>query len=325
MTFAPNLDINRSPRVAHPWTYARTLLLLLLILAVAACGNPAGEPDAGGPITIRTPKPTFTPTPANVLVGPTPLAAAPSTGVGGTVATPAPQPVAAPAAEPAKAVVNAPLVNARRGPGTDYDIVAGVERGAEFDIVGRNADGSWWQVCCFDGASAWIIAEFVDTLGNVDVVPVVDPNNPTAPGQTPAAAPAAPLAESTPIPPPVPQASFDLKTFEQFPETGLVRVFLYVYSGNEALAGYALRVTRDGQEMPVSGLSFAGQPAFTWPFQDARQRYQNYKIDFPGESPAGVWVVQLVDANGATVGPAATFTLRENDPQQELYVRYEQR
>lgn len=324
MTFVPNLDMKWSPRSTHLLTLARPVLLLLLMLTMAACGNPAGAPDPGGPITFRTPKPTFTPTAAALIVGPTPLAGAPSTGVGGTVATPVPQPVAAPAAEPAKAVVNAPLVNARRGPGTDYDIVAGVERGAEFSIVGRNADGSWWQVCCFEGASAWIIADFVDTLGDVDAVPVVDPNNPGASSQTAAVAPAA-ESTPTPVPPPAPQASFDLKTFEQFPETGLVRVFLYVYSGNEALAGYALRVTRDGQEMPVSGLSFAGQPAFTWPFQDARQRYQNFKAEFPGEPSTGVWVVQLIDANGATVGPAATFTLRENDPQQELYVRYEQR
>jgi uncharacterized protein YraI len=311
-----------SPRITDPgrWTIARLLLVILLALTQAACGNASANPEAGDPVMIRSSRPTFTPTAVTAIIGPTPLAAP-----GAGAATPIPQPAAVPAAaEPAKAVVNAPLVNVRRGPGTGYNIVTDVERGAEFDIVGRNADGSWWQICCFDGVSAWIIADFVDTLGDVDAVPVVGPDDATAPSPPVAVAPAA-QEPPTPVPPAVPQIAFDLKTQEQFPETALVRVFLYVYSGNEALAGYSLRITRDGQELPVTGLSFAGQPAFTWPFQDARQRYQNLKVEFPDEPVGGVWVLQLVDGTGATVGPAATFTLRDNDPQQELYVRYEQR
>ncbi|HXF60530.1 MAG TPA: hypothetical protein VNK95_02865, partial [Caldilineaceae bacterium] len=140
------------------------------------------------------------------------------------------------------------------------------------------------------------------------------------PAETTGSAPTAPAAPSAPA-----EYTFDLRMQEQFPETGLVRVFLYVYSGNNALAGYSLRVTKDGVALPVTGSSFAGQPAFTWPFQDARQRYQNFKAEFPGVSPAGVWELQLIDGDGNAVGPPATFTLSENDPQQELYVRYEQR
>jgi hypothetical protein len=294
-------------------------LIVFLIVTLTACGSAVAEPN--GPVTIRTPKPTFTPT-AVAVVGPTPIAAPSGSGTGGVAVTPVPQPATAQSAEPARAVVNGPLVNVRRGPGTDYEIVAEVERGAEFDIIGRTADGAWWLVCCVDGANAWIIADFVDTLGDVDAVPVVDPANPDAPAQS-AAAPA-PDPADTPTPP-APQVSFDLEAQEQFAEAGLVRVFLFVHSGNEALAGYALRITRDGQDVPVSGQSFAGQPGFTWPFQDARQRYQNFKAEFPDVAPAGVWVVQLIDANGAPAGPSATFTLAADDPQQELYVRYAKR
>ncbi len=39
--------------------------------------------------------------------------------------------------------------------------------------------------------------------------------------------------------------------------------------------------------------------------------------------PGGVWEVQLVDGSGAPAGAAATFTLAANDPNRELYVRYE--
>ncbi|MCB0157568.1 MAG: hypothetical protein KDD83_05520, partial [Caldilineaceae bacterium] len=62
---------------------------------------------------------------------------------------------------------------------------------------------------------------------------------------------------------------------------------------------------------------------FTWPFQDARQRSQNWKAEFDNIGPAGTWEVQLMDAQGNLVGPPATFTLSQNDPNQELYVRYE--
>jgi hypothetical protein len=104
----------------------------------------------------------------------------------------------------------------------------------------------------------------------------------------------------------------------------VVRVFLYVYSGNSALEGYSLRVTKDGTDLPVEGSSFGGQPAFTWPFQDPRQRFQNFKVEYPDTPPQGTWQVQLIDNTGATVGPPATFTLSSDDPQQELYVRYAQ-
>jgi hypothetical protein len=219
----------------------------------------------------------------------------------------------APVATGAKAVVNTPLVNTRSGPGTDFDVVTVVERGAEYDITGRNDDGSWWLICCIDGAQAWIIGEFVDTDGAVDAVPVAGPGIPAVAVAEPAQGGAATSDQ------------FELISQEQFPEAGLVRAFLYVYAGNDALAGYSLRVRKDGGDLPVSGSSFAGQPAFTWPFQDARQRYQNLKLEFPGIDAAGIWELQLIDSSGNAVGPVATFQLAQNDPQQELYVRYARR
>jgi hypothetical protein len=166
----------------------------------------------------------------------------------------------------------------------------------------------------------------VDTLGLVDSVPVI--------GGAAEPVAAAPQATTTPaatsVPPtatavPAPVVNFDLETQEQFPETGVVRIFLYVYSGNSALEGYSLSVTKDGTALPVEGTSFGGQPAFTWPFQDPRQRFQNFKIEYSDTPPQGVWQVQLIDDKGATVGPPAIFTLSSNDPQQELYVRYAKR
>lgn len=266
---------------------------------------------------IRTVYPTFTPT-----LPPTPIPEQPALSPQQEQATPAP-PVGQ--ASGAKAVINGPLVNLRSGPGLDFEVIAMVERGAEYDITGISPDGEWWQICCVEGVQAWVTSEFVDTLGMIDSVPVVGGTIGSA-GQAQATTAPDPVAASPTAAPPTaaPSAIFNLEAQEQFPETGLVRIFLYVYSGNSALEGYSLRVTKDGTELPVQGSSFGGQPAFTWPFQDPRQRFQNFKVEFPGTDPAGTWQVQLIDSTGALVGPPATFTLTSNDPQQELYVRYAQ-
>lgn len=294
------------------------LLILTLLMLLTGCGLFAASDETDNPIAIRTVHPTFTPT---VPATPVP----PQAAVPADAQEQATQASSAPVASgAAKAVINGPLVNARSGPGVEHSIIAEVERGEEFDIVGVSPDGAWWQVCCIDGAQAWVTSEFVDTLGLVDSVPVIGGASQAQVPPTPQAA-VEPATPPTATPVPAPVSNFDLETQEQFSESSLVRIFLYVYAGNSALDGYSLRVTKDGAELPVEATSFGGQPAFTWPFQDPRQRFQNLKVEFPDLEPQGVWQVQLVDNAGATVGPPATFTLNANDPQQELYVRYARR
>jgi hypothetical protein len=306
MMYAPN-----AAKWSRKSPFQSAVLLLALLLLLSGCGLfAASDEQSDAPASIRTIHPTFTPT-AEATPAPAPqneLAASQEQ------ATPMPD---ASQATGAKAVINGPLVNARSGPGT------------EFEIVGVNPAGDWWQICCIDEAAAWVTSEFVDTIGLVDSVPViggaaeVDTTSQTdvaeaQPTQPPAVTAAPPTATAPP------SASFTLETQEQFPETSVVRIFLYVYSGNSALEGYSLRVTKDGTELPVDGTSFGGQPAFTWPFQDPRQRFQNFKMEYSDTPAPGVWQVQLIDSTGAMVGPPATFTLNANDPNQELYVRYAQ-
>ncbi|MCC6454804.1 MAG: SH3 domain-containing protein [Caldilineaceae bacterium] len=297
-----------------------TSLLLAALVTLSGCGLFAAADDSAGPLAIRTPQPTFTPT-----VAAAPATEAPPATTTDAATTASSNPASGQGDLP-KAVINTPLLNARSGPSTDFEVVATIERGAEYDIVGVSPDRSWWQICCIDGVEVWVTNEFVDTLGLVDSVPVIGgaaTTQPTAPAAAAATAPPA-AVPATATPQPAPAATFILETQEQFPETGVVRVFLYVYSGNSALEGYSLSVTKDGTALPVEGSSFGGQPAFTWPFQDPRQRFQNFKVEYPETPPQGTWQVQLIDNTGATVGPPATFTLSSNDPQQELYVRYAQ-
>ena len=289
-----------------------TFVLFIVALAMllpAGCGRGEAQPETAEQTTIRDPKPTFTPTPAEPVVQAVPTSAP---------AVAAPPVPATPAPTGAKVIISDPLVNVRSGPGLDFEVVTIVERGQEFDILSRDQLGEWWEVCCVDDEPVWVINNLVETQGPVDAVPTFGQQPVAAPIQS-APAQAAPAAEQ----PAAQDGVFDLADQEQFAETELVRIFMYVYSDSGALPNYTLRVRYNGTDLPVDALSFGGQPGFTWPFQDARQRSQNWKAEFDNIGPAGTWEVQLMDAQGNLVGPPATFTLSQNDPNQELYVRYE--
>lgn len=322
-------------------------LLLIFSITVAACGPASSVPPdtAAEPLQIRPAHPTFTPTPRGQEPAP-PVAVIPATAVAqdppvGAADTPIPQ--ASAAEVKARLTINTDLVNLREGPGLDATIITILQKDAAFDIIGKNVTGEWWFVCCFEDKAGWVTAEFADVEGPVDQVPVVDeralvpapttppvaaanpPTAPTTPMAALAAAPAAPTATPEALGGPVSTADsnfeFELTAHEQFPETNVMRIFLYVFDDKGALAGYSLRVHKDGAELPVNGTSFGPNPAYTWPVADPRQRAQNLKVEFPGVDPAGAWEVQLT-LDGAPIGPPATFNLVAGDPNRELYVRY---
>jgi SH3-like domain-containing protein len=323
-------------------TWSRMLCLGAVALLLAGCGgnDAAVAQEPPDPVQIRAPHPTFTPTPQ--LGGNAPaLAVVSDVPSANSAEEPTPSPTSVPLAPPTstaasiggvkhKLVVNTQQHNLRAGPGTEFPIVTLVERGQEFDIVGKNTTGDWWNICCHEGKAVWVTNQFADTDGPVDQVPIltvtdvaVATNNTAAsePPTAPAATPTTPQVTTAAVAPGLP---FDLIVQEQFPESKVVRIFLYVYDAKNALEGYTLRVAKDGAEQPVTLTSFGPNPGFTWPIADPRQRFQNMKVEFPGVSPAGLWEVQLID-NGAPAGPPATFTLGANEPKQELYVRYQKR
>lgn len=57
-------------------------------------------------------------------------------------------------------------VNIRSGPGTDYEVVGSLPAGQSLEIIGRNADSTWWQVSTPNG-TGWLAAS-VTTVSNVD-------------------------------------------------------------------------------------------------------------------------------------------------------------
>lgn len=64
-------------------------------------------------------------------------------------------------------------VNLRNGPGADYNIVASLPAGQTLEIIGRNADSSWWQVTTPIG-DAWIAASVTTSKNSTDAIPVIE-------------------------------------------------------------------------------------------------------------------------------------------------------
>ena len=85
------------------------------------------------------------------------------------------------------------IINLRSGPGTAFSRVGQLRAGQSLPILGKNQDGSWWQVQLSDGSKAWIAAWLVRAAGAVDQVPVAQ-DIPQPPARAAAAAAPAPSA-----------------------------------------------------------------------------------------------------------------------------------
>lgn len=143
-------------------------------VALMKDGQPVMAQEVPVPVATYTPTPTptpeFTPTPT-----PTPTA------------TPLPFAVA----------VAVDTTNLRQGPGTNYPLAGRLNAGQQLKIIGKNQNGSWWQLEGTDGKPVWIIASRVRTLGPVEAVAVAQ-NIPTPPPVTVAQQPAPSSGGSNP-------------------------------------------------------------------------------------------------------------------------------
>ncbi len=137
-------------------------------------------PTQAPPTATQTPtaKPTRTPTPAPPTDTPTPKA------------TETPTPV------PADAVVTAPQLNVRSGPGTAFGSVAALVKDDALDVIGQSNDCAWLQVRTATGAEGWVAhliggKEYTSLNIECDSVPEVVVSTPT-PRPQPTSPPAAP-------------------------------------------------------------------------------------------------------------------------------------
>ena len=137
---------------------------------------------------------------------------------GGPAATPTPQPPATTAEVTAEVTptlaVSTPTTptvttdaNLRSGPGTEFNVLGGTVTGQELNIVGRNADGTWFRL----DNGGWVFGELIANAPALDTVPVVNNDGtPVEAAATPtpeaAATAAGGLAGLLPTPTPQPPA-----------------------------------------------------------------------------------------------------------------------
>ncbi len=193
-------------------------VLLALVLATAllsACpGTPTPTPVANLPqpaaATATPVPPTATPVPPTATPLPPTATAVPPTATPvpptdtplPPTATPVPPtdtpvpPTATPEPPTATPTPAAPQavakqnINLRAGPGTDYPVVGSAKAGQAFEVVGKNANSTWLQVCCVAEKQVWLSASLVTVQGDIAAAPV-PADIPTPPPQ-PTAAPRPP-------------------------------------------------------------------------------------------------------------------------------------
>lgn len=84
------------------------------------------------------------------------------------------------------ATINAPVLNVRGGPGTDFAVIGRVGGDTVLTVLGRNAAGTWLNICCLPNSetTGWISAQFVTpgyTAEQAATIPVIDVGAPAAP------------------------------------------------------------------------------------------------------------------------------------------------
>lgn len=197
--------------VSWPRIMLQGILIALLGLMVGCTAPPAAnvQPPAAIPPT-ETPAPPPTPIPPTATAVPpsaTPIPPSPTLVPPSLTPTLAPTPLptttptsvpptSAPTATPTlvspSAKVKGQTLNVRGGPGPDFQIIATANQGQAFDLVGRNPDNTWLQICCFAAKPGWVSAALVDVTGAEVAKLPVPKDLPTAQPSPTAGAGAAP-------------------------------------------------------------------------------------------------------------------------------------
>ncbi len=150
---------------------------------------PMMETSAASAAELPPTAATETPGPSKLTLTPTPVSSSPIPS-----STPAPSPTPF-------AIVRAAALNVRAGPGTDYPVVGRLAAGEPVDIIGRSADGAWWQIHYTGRQSGWVSGTLVEAQGALNDVPVI--TDVPAPPPTPTPRP--------PTPTPVLQPQVDFR------------------------------------------------------------------------------------------------------------------
>lgn len=229
--------------MAHRSLGLSFMLFLLLLGGLLVLHQTRSRPVSAQTIPTRTPTPsggaaTATGVPGDPGPGPTPLPTSTSRSPQATAThtpfpiPPTPEdgflPTAVPCALNPMIRALASGVNARSGPGLDYDVVGTLLLDEVRPIIGRAAEIPWWQTVLADGTMGWISDTVVSVTGFVGHVPIIDapalegnitvtPGTPWAPTPRPDCTPPpteTPTPSPTPSTTPTTTATVDLQQSE---------------------------------------------------------------------------------------------------------------
>jgi SH3-like domain-containing protein len=301
----------------------------------------AAAPAAAALVTTTTAATGTTPVAGTAEITGT-SAATTTTATTTTAAVSAPV-AAAPAVTPSLKI-ETDIINVRSGPDTSFGLVGTANIGERFEIKGRNADGSWYLICCVNGQQGWVNSQLTDE-DNEELAPLVDtPAVPTpAPvAQAPAAqapAPAEPTAAPAPAAP-APAADacagiggdgckFKLKGGPSFANNGgneLKFQIAFVHSGIEGgqpQGSYFVWVEKDGQKVPVSdSVRSIALQAQQGPQGKYNYEYKIGRDQLPGGNVAGSYQIWVLDGNGER--DSQTFSFTVPDGQGEVWMLFDQ-
>jgi cell division septation protein DedD len=278
-------------------------------------------------------------------------AATQTAAVTGTTAVTAPAgaaPVAAAPALTASLKVETDIINVRSGPGTGFGLVGTANLGERFEIVGRNAEGTWYQICCVNGQQGWVSGELTDeeneelaqVVAAPTAAPVAQAPAEPAPTQPPAAAPAEPTATPAPAAPaPAPAGDacagiggdgckFKIRGGPSFAANGGTELKLqlgFIHSGidgGQPQSSYFVWVEKDGQKLPVPDSVRSYSPAQQGPQGTYNYEYKLAPNQLPGGTVAGNYVIWVLDGNGERDSQTFSFTVPEG--QGEVWIQFDQ-
>ncbi len=232
------------------WRYIGFAVVLLLALMVTACGSPR---EQATPTPTRTMVPTFTPTPEGAhgpavahkvaqVIPPTNTPTA-------TPVPPTPTPTAtatATATPKPEVVVQSQKLNVRAGPSILHPRIAQISQGESFEVVGKNPEGTWWQIRLPDGTIGWVYAKLVSPQGSIETVQVAE-NIPTPPPT--------PTPRPTPTPKPTPTPA---------PQYEYNKIVLYGCEYNAGVTEVHGTVYRNGVRFNGARVVFSIQPDGQW-------------------------------------------------------------
>ena len=274
----------------------------LVLVSSLACAltNLIARAPTPVPTPTRTPKPTFTPTPVGTPtpeIPPTPTPPPPTPTPPAPTPTPIPPtptpvpPTPTPTPKPV-AIVQKDKVNVRKGPGTAYPRLGQVTKDTRLEIVGKNAAGDWWQVCCVQGQQAWIIGRLVQVEGDISGVQVVASIPPPPPTPTPRRRPTPTPAVPTPTKSPYKFTKVILQWCE--PNAGVTAIEGTVYQDHKPYNGarVVFSWTPDGP--------WVSEPMISGPhpgYPDWKPGWYSHILQAGGPRE-GDWYVWIVDDNG---------------------------